>query len=134
MNKMEAAVITRLEKVFTTAGYVDLLLATQMVGLAPLYDKALEALANSDTKLDLEQSRRIGIDATYEIMDARLRAAELESPNKRKTPCRHCGQFSNWFCPGNPAGNTKLIRRPNRHQGRSSEGNGQGYDPLEILE
>jgi hypothetical protein len=78
MDNIEHAMIERLKKLTNTAGYVDLLVAARVVGSETLYADTLKALKTSTPKPDLEQARRIGADATFAIMGARLRNAEMK--------------------------------------------------------
>jgi hypothetical protein len=72
MDKIEHAMIERLKKTPTTAGYVDLLVAARIVDSETVYADTLKALMTSRPTPNLEQARRIGVDATFAIMNARL--------------------------------------------------------------
>lgn len=72
MDKIEQAMIEQLKRVPTTPGYVDLLLAARIVDSEALYADTLKALMTSTPTPTLDQARRIGVDATFAIMNTRL--------------------------------------------------------------
>jgi len=107
MDKIETAILWQLQRASTTAGYVDLLVAAQIIGSNDLYQKVINILRKTPTILDLEQSERIGAAATYYILtatisalssskDAALKKAKLAAIDN--TRCRHCRGISNWKC------------------------------------
>jgi len=99
MDKVEHAMIERLKKVPTTPGYVDLLVAAQIVGSETLYANTLRVLMTSTPKPNVVQARRIGADATFAIMDARLLSVETSLSNAYYGRCRHCNSNGNsWKC------------------------------------
>jgi hypothetical protein len=109
MDKIETAILRQLKKASTTAGYVDLLVAAQIIGSDSLYQNVLNVLKSSPTILDLEQSRRIGAEATYYILtaaistissnkDTALKKALAKLAAVDNTRCRHCHGSSNWKC------------------------------------
>jgi hypothetical protein len=91
MDAMEGGIIKQLESVDSTAGRVDLLVASQLINSKAVYDKALEALIAHPQKPTLDQAKRIGLDAYFAIVD-------------QLTRCRYGSGFSP--C-GNPHGGLK---------------------------
>ncbi|KIM29692.1 hypothetical protein M408DRAFT_106072 [Serendipita vermifera MAFF 305830] len=60
----------------TTKSYVDLLLASRIVGSPQLYQQAVQGLIASTPKPSLAQEKQIGLDAYYAVM-----SADPQSPN-----------------------------------------------------
>jgi hypothetical protein len=76
MDKIEKAILDRLEQAYETDTYVDLMVASQIVDSKPLYRQALRGLISSAPKPNLLQARRIGIEAHHAIMEAALSMAD----------------------------------------------------------
>jgi hypothetical protein len=104
MDKIETATVRQLQKASTTAGYVDLIVAAQIIGSNNLYQKVLKVLKANPTMLELEQAQRIGAEATYHILIATILAISLSRDAALKkakvaavdnTRCRHCHGITN---------------------------------------
>jgi hypothetical protein len=67
MERLEQTAIDNLKQNKTTDGYIDLIVAAQIVGSDQLYQQALQSLISSEPKLDLSQAKRIGTEAYYNI-------------------------------------------------------------------
>ena len=97
MDTIEKDVIGTLKQNLTTAGYVEWIVASQIIDSKDLYDDALKGLIASGEIPDLEQARRIGTDALYAIFTAVPLGSQCkhctESPTKvRAWLCDHCGK------------------------------------------
>jgi len=68
MKTIEENILEELENASNTAEYVALFVAARIVGSDRLYEKALASLMSSNPPPDLEQARRIGLDAFHAIM------------------------------------------------------------------
>jgi len=96
MEVMESGIIKQLESFLTTAGYVDLLVASQLIDSKALYNKALNALIAHSQKPTLDQAKRIGFDAYFAIMDqlSRCRYAECHNrPGGVERRCKTCSRL-----------------------------------------
>src|SRR5271156_5997082 len=100
MEVMEGGIMQQLESVFNTAGYVDLLVASQIINSTALYNKALNALIAHPQKPTLDQARRIGVDAHFAIMEQFARPTCRYSGFscfgglvEFKRQCAHCNQW-----------------------------------------
>ena len=117
MERIEEDILKQLKTVRTTAGYVDLIVASEIIHSTSLYDETLQQLISSGAKPDLSQSRRIGVDALHAILtafDVRLSTASTDARNARNAQeaikqqvadfdlrnCRHCSEKTgpNWTC------------------------------------
>jgi len=88
MDKIEAAILKELGRASTTPGYVDLMVAAQIVGSQQLRQQALDGLISTRQKLCGAQAQRIGGEATF---------AALTAPGK----CGYCNRGSvhvTWKC------------------------------------
>jgi hypothetical protein len=72
MENVEKNILGELNSVSTTAGYVDLMVAAQIINSETLYRQVLQSLISSTPQPDLAQSRRIGVEATYSILEAKI--------------------------------------------------------------
>jgi hypothetical protein len=98
MGELEENTLKELDRASTTAEYVDLMVAAQIVDSDSLYQKALQCLITSYPILGLEQAERIGPQATYAIPTATIsnKVAELANKDIALTNARKCGHcFSN---------------------------------------
>ncbi|KIM28610.1 hypothetical protein M408DRAFT_329376 [Serendipita vermifera MAFF 305830] len=100
MEEIEADVINELKKNISMDGYVDLMVASQIVGSDELHQTGLKGLISSQTAPNLDQAIRIGVEATHAVMlacivNAQIQRSTLASDNRE---CRHCGSFTNWKC------------------------------------
>jgi hypothetical protein len=98
MDEMEGGIIKQLESVNSTAGSVDLLVASEIIDSKALHDKALNALIARPQKPTLDQAKRIGMDAYFAVMDQltrqRCRHANCTYPQAGITrQCRGCQQL-----------------------------------------
>jgi hypothetical protein len=84
MDEIENEIISMLEEVKTTEGYVDLMVASQVVSSKPVYQKALDGLYTAKPFPSLEQAKRIGVEAMYAIVMGRK--------------CPKCGQSCKMRC------------------------------------
>jgi hypothetical protein len=72
MQPTEDEILTMLKADDSTAGYVELMVASQIIGSQALHQQALLGLISSEPKPDLEQAKRIGIEAYHELMQGGL--------------------------------------------------------------
>jgi hypothetical protein len=97
MDEMEGGIIKQLESLNSTAGYVDLLVASEIIDSEALHDKALNALIAHPRKPTLDQAKRIGMDAYFAVMDQltrRCRHANCQRPQAGIIrQCRGCQQL-----------------------------------------
>jgi hypothetical protein len=70
MQSIEDQIIAKFKAADSTAGYVDLMVAAQITGSQALHQQALQGLRASDRKPDLEEAKKIGIEAYHELMQA----------------------------------------------------------------
>jgi hypothetical protein len=70
MQTIEDQIIAKLKANHSTTGYVDLMVASQIIGSQALHQQALQDLKSSDRKPDLEEAKKIGIEAYYELMQS----------------------------------------------------------------
>jgi hypothetical protein len=89
MEVMEGGIIKQLESVGSTASCVDLLVASRLITSDALYSKALKALIAQPEKPTLDQAKRIGMDAYFEIM-ARCRYSYPACINPSAGISRQC--------------------------------------------
>jgi hypothetical protein len=71
MDTLENDALSMLEEDKTTAGYVDLMVGSQIVGSDSHYQKALVGLKTSDPIPSVEQARRIGAESIYLVLTER---------------------------------------------------------------
>jgi hypothetical protein len=85
MDKIEADIIEVLKKTSTYNGFVDLIVASRIVGSDELYQDGIQRLISSKSSPELEQSKRMGAEVTHIVMTAVIdrlkstRAAEVQS-------------------------------------------------------
>jgi len=91
MDAIEETLLSDLETKTTTEGYIDLMLASRVIGSDPLYEKALQGLIASEPKPTLEEAQLIGVDAYYAVM-SRSRF------KPRDHPCTSCHQTRYLMC------------------------------------
>lgn len=96
MDSIESAIIDQLKQASSTADYVDLMVASQIVGSTSLRQRALDGLVSSDPKPSLAQARLIGLDATYTVMQA-ANAALVQSGTTKQ--CSRCPRSCVLYCP-----------------------------------
>lgn len=90
MDATEKAVIDLLKGIKTTAGYVDLVLASRVIDSRELFDEAIKGMLRERKKRTLEEAKLIGMDAVYTILESVMDANNSE--------CQHCGYGQNWNC------------------------------------
>jgi len=82
MESIESDLIKQLKNSTTADGYVDLMVASHMIGSDELYQAGLQGLVSSGKLPTVEQAKRIGVEATYAVMTA-VHAAEMASLKAR---------------------------------------------------
>jgi len=94
MEGIEEDLISYLEEDQTTEGWVDLILASRIAGCNHLYERALEGLRQSWPLPNLEQAKKIGIEATHALLGwPGCYECGTDRPNPlRCTQCRHLRQ------------------------------------------
>ena len=94
MDTIEKDVIDTLKNNSTTSGYVEWMVASQIVDSKELYEEALGGLIASGEMLNPKQARQIGTDALCAILNA--------VRNPFISPCKHCTKsptkVSAWLC------------------------------------
>lgn len=70
MEKIEADIIEVLKKASNYSGFVDLIVASRIVGSEQLYQDGIQRLISSKSSPELEQSKRMGGEATHIVMTA----------------------------------------------------------------
>lgn len=75
METIETFILNRLKQAATTAAYVDLMVASRIVGSEPLCHQALKGLIVSHPKPDLVQAMQIGVAPYHAVMTAALHAS-----------------------------------------------------------
>jgi hypothetical protein len=83
MDIIEGDIVSGLKDATDTAGFIDLMIASQVVDSPPLYETALKGLIASRPKPTLGQAILIGVEAYHAIMSA--------STNDRDGVCNRCG-------------------------------------------
>src|SRR4051812_16262692 len=58
MDRLEQTTMEKFQQNKTTGGYIDLIVAAQIVGSDPIYQQALQALISSNPQPDLAQAKR----------------------------------------------------------------------------
>ena len=71
METLEKDILVILENRKTTAGYVDLIVAAQIIDSRPTYERAVEQLCRSKPLPTLERAKLIGVEAIHTVMRAR---------------------------------------------------------------
>jgi hypothetical protein len=140
MEKITQDVVEELKKATTYDGFVDLVVASQVIDSAPLYQDGMQRLISSGLPPNKEQSRRIGTDATHAVMIAVIgslkasNAAEVasirsemnqkvtEANNEKQqevaaalakadnTKCRFCSCQTSWQCSSYPCRKRQTIQ------------------------
>jgi hypothetical protein len=95
MVKIEENILEVFNGAVSTAEYVDLLVAAQIVGSDVSYQKALDALKAAETKPDLAQARRIGAEAIHAIMMANIGSGKCRHCCHKLNYCGQCAQYQN---------------------------------------
>jgi len=88
MQVMENELMSGLKEGQDTAGFLDLMIASQIVGSSELYEMALKGLIASEPKPTLEEAKVIGIEAYYAIMS--------QSNSQKHRHCRSCNQTTSF--------------------------------------
>ena len=92
MESIEEAIIKQLKRLANnTRGYVDLMVASQLLDSKPLYDEALQALKSMRPKPDFTQASRIGFRAYFEVVENELRCDKICSSGS--LVCYSCKQW-----------------------------------------
>ena len=63
---------------FDAEMYVDLMVASRIIGSEVRYQEALQHLISSEAELTLDQAKRIGIEAAHAVLTAALSAAKAQ--------------------------------------------------------
>jgi hypothetical protein len=92
MDRIEENILEVLNDAGSTAEYVDLLVAAQIIGSDSSYQKALVALKTANPKPDLAQAKRMGVEATYAIMEQNVKCNRCSRPTSRY--CTNCCIYS----------------------------------------
>ena len=79
MDRLEQTTLEKLQQNRTTGGYIDLIVAAQIVGSDPLYQQALQSSISSNPQPDLAQAKRIGTEAYYAITASTISAIHTEN-------------------------------------------------------
>jgi len=86
MQSNKEEILSHLKKTVTKYGFVDLMVASHIVGSDSLREQAMQGLIASKEELTLEDAERMGLEATYEAFVGRLR-------------CNKCGTVCGVRCP-----------------------------------
>jgi hypothetical protein len=70
MEKIEADIIEVLKKASKYNSLVDLIIASRIVGSDQLYQNGIQRLISSKSSPELEQSKRMGLEAAHVVMTA----------------------------------------------------------------
>lgn len=68
MESAEADIIEELKKTSNYDGFVDLVVASQIIGSNELYQDGIQRLIASKSLPTLEQAMRMGVEATYNVI------------------------------------------------------------------
>jgi hypothetical protein len=119
MERITSDTIEELKKTSTYDGFVDIVVASQILDSKPLYEEGIRRLISSGLSPSTEQSRRLGTDATHTVMMAVIDALRAEMSKKVKTAnaerdalavaltqvdntkCQYCHQQTRWTCQQN---------------------------------
>jgi hypothetical protein len=106
MQSTEDEILTMLKADDSTAGYVELMVASQIIGSPALHQQALKAMISSESKPNLEQAKRIGIEAYHELMQgqaflppAESRWVHCSAHAQSYTGCPSCRAYIWDHCP-----------------------------------
>jgi lipopolysaccharide biosynthesis regulator YciM len=89
MDKIEAAILKQFGRASATPGYVDLMVAAQIVGSQQLYQQALDGLISTRQHLSLAQAQRIEGEATFAV---------LAPSRKECSTCTYGYAHVTWTC------------------------------------
>ncbi|PVF91158.1 hypothetical protein CPB86DRAFT_719976 [Serendipita vermifera] len=69
MTRLEEGIIRRLERAQTTQEYVDMMLASKVIGSDEFWAKGLKGLVDVTPKPNLEQAKAIGVEAYFHVIN-----------------------------------------------------------------
>ncbi|KIM19478.1 hypothetical protein M408DRAFT_334392 [Serendipita vermifera MAFF 305830] len=95
MELVEEDILDKLKTASTTSSYVDLMVASQIVDSQSLYQQALQGLIKSNSKPDLAQARRIGVDAYHAVMSA---GPQVPAVDRMWIHCATHSTVGTWGC------------------------------------
>ncbi|KAG8750255.1 hypothetical protein FRC14_000684 [Serendipita sp. 396] len=114
MEEMETWIIEQIKAARNYDGFVDIIVASRIVGSNELYEDGLQRLLSTKLFPTLEQAERMGTKETHAVMKVAAEAAiavsndkithELELKhaialvNIDTRTCRHCNNTTNWKC------------------------------------
>jgi hypothetical protein len=119
MERITNDIIEELKETSTYDGFVDIVVASQILDSKPLYEEGIRRLISSRLSPSTEQSRRLGTDATHAVMVAVIDALRAEMNRKVEaanaerdalaialtqvdnTKCQYCHQHTRWTCQHN---------------------------------
>ena len=79
MRSHEEEILSHLKKATTKDGFVDLMVASQIVGSDLLRQQAREGLIACKEELTLEDAGRIGLETMYGIFVGRMRCSKCDT-------------------------------------------------------
>ncbi|KAG8750253.1 hypothetical protein FRC14_000682 [Serendipita sp. 396] len=82
MEELETKIIQELKNTSSHDGFVDLVVAAQLVGSEELYQDGLQRLVSAKSAPTLAQSTRMGVQATHAVMMAAMEAAVTSAKQK----------------------------------------------------
>ncbi|KAG8826142.1 hypothetical protein FRC17_008368 [Serendipita sp. 399] len=117
MERIEAGIVAKLKRASGYDGFVDMIVASQIVDSNGLYEDGLQRLIASGSAPTLPQAIRMGVKATYTVMEAvvgesvasvRAQMAfelkelsdkyERELAKTSNRECQQCNGFYGWRC------------------------------------
>lgn len=90
METIANDVLYMLKKANTAAQYVNLMLASRIIGSDQLYLQAFNGLRNSNPRVTIEQARILGVDIVYEIYNCEATCRHSICTGRLR--CNVCGQ------------------------------------------
>ena len=94
MKTIEQTIISRLENANSTPEFVDLMVASRMLQSESLQEKAAKGLLDSPIMPDLDEAKRLGLDAYYALWQhpEKRRGHDCRTCNIANLYCRSCGR------------------------------------------
>jgi hypothetical protein len=94
MNTIERTIVSRLENPNSTPEFVDLIVASRIVQSESLQEKAMKGLLLSPIIPDLNEAKRLGLDAYYAVCQSgERRGHHCRSCNTGNLYCGYCERF-----------------------------------------
>jgi hypothetical protein len=90
METLEKDIMLILEDRKTTDGYVDLIVASQIIDSRPTYERALRQLCRSIPMPTLEQAKLIGVEAIHTVMMFRASCNQVRCRGNEILKCASC--------------------------------------------